>query len=68
VAKDQEAKDKASWEDKLNKKNPFDGLVYNNDGTRQFTDKQIVGGVNNYVSKPKRSSLHKNKFITNSHA
>lgn len=28
--------------------NPFDGLIYNEDGSKQFPDKQVVGGVNNY--------------------
>ena len=49
-AKVQEAKEKASWEDKLNKMNPFDGTVHNPDGSRQFPDKEVVGGVNNYAS------------------
>ena len=38
----------AKWQTRVANKNPFDGLVYNDDGSRQFTDKQVVGGVNNY--------------------
>lgn len=30
--------------------NPFDGTVHNPDGSRQFPDKEVVGGVNNYAS------------------
>ena len=41
----------------MNKKNPFDGLVYNDDGSRQFTDKQVVGGVNNYHQHKIQSKL-----------
>jgi hypothetical protein len=47
-----EANKKAAWEAKLKKQNKFDGLVHNDDGTRQFTDsREIVGGVNNYIKK-----------------
>lgn len=60
VAKDNEAKEKASWESKLKGKNPFDGLVHNSDGSRQFPDKQVVGGVNNYAS-IKKSNTHRNR-------
>lgn len=45
------AEEKADWDRKLKKQNPFDGLIHNDDGSRQFTDetRSIVGGVNNYV-------------------
>ena len=64
VAKDQEAKEKASWEERLSKKNPFDGLVHNADGSRQFPDKGAVGGANNYASKshPRSSRAQTKNF------
>jgi len=53
---------KAEWEDrKLKKQNKYDGLVHNDDGTRQFVDSgEVVGGVNNYLkTHSKKAKTHK---------
>lgn len=57
------AEQKADWEKRLKKKNPFDGLIHNDDGSRQSTDDgSIIGGVNNYV----KTHSHKH-HLTHSH-
>ena len=50
MAKEQKikrAKKKAA--ERLTRMNPFDGLIYNDDGTREFKEGGIVGGVNNWI-------------------
>lgn len=68
-----EAEEKADWERRLKKQNPYDGLIHNDDGTRQFIDdRQIVGGVNNYVKThsrkhPKHGSNKNHVYVPKKH-
>ena len=41
----------ACIKDKLAKLNPHDGLVHNQDGSKEFLDGGIVAGANSWISK-----------------
>jgi len=53
----------------LKKQNKYDGLIHNDDGSRQFTDglREIVGGVNDFSKKKHSTKPHKKHHMSQAH-